>query len=239
MNLRRLPVLNLNKLIFGLMMTLSFSATAEETLNTSWKLKDSLLKLPSKDKKPNQHQFKFGLGTKNLANVSVKSSSTTYNFTGQSFPGGQIDYSYAADILGINTKFYSTAGYYTKYNDLGNQGYADLSVFDFFAGINLGYDLFKKFTITPSIFAGLGHSYYFQRGDVEATYADNNVFEGQYGAEISFAIPRNDLYPENWSSKYLVTLRYCEVAQINQKQDEDKNSASKGQNISLLFGVQL
>ena len=232
-------MLNLNKLFFGLMMTLSFSVVAEETLNTSWKLKNSLLKTQSENNRPNHHQFKFGLGTKNLSNVSVKSSTTTFNFTEQSFPGGQVDYSYSAEIIGINTKFYSTAGYYTKYNNLGNQGYADLSVFDFFAGINLGYDLFKNYTITPSIFAGLGNSYYFQRGDVEATYADNNVFEGQYGAEISFSIPKNDLYPENWSSKYLVTVRYSEVTPINEKQIQDKNIQSKGQNIAVLFGVQL
>ena len=217
------------------MFLFPISLWAQEDINSSsWKLKDSLMETNQQTEKVDSpHQIKLGYNKKNITQLNLSNSSSDFIYDTQEIPGVMAQYDYNFNVSILKSSFYSSLGYYTKYNDLGSQGYADLSIFDLYAGFSLGYTFFEEISLTPKIFGGVGHAYYFQRGDISEANADKNYLENEYGVAMDMALKSSDAFPDSWSSRYVLSLRYSEFESFNSVEK------LKGNKISALVGVQI
>lgn len=210
----------------------SHSFAEPDILNTGWSLKEGLI---DKDHEEpiSSHSIKIGYSTKNLNSLSVNGNNRKFSFADQQLNGINFNYDYKLTNKTIETAIYTNIGYYTKYNNLGNQGYADLSALDVYAGFSLGYSFFNRYRLTPKALAGIGNSHYFQRGDVSEVSAEANYLEQEYGLALDFEIPSKDAFPSSWSTSYLLSIRYIEFENISGA------SSTNGNKVTASFGVQL
>lgn len=215
-----------------LSLLFSLNSIASNVVNTKWSLKEELVE-PEVKKDIQKHSIKVGYSSKTINALSVKSSTQDFQFNSQQMPGINFNYDYKFSTEGVTSSLYTNLGYYTKYNDLGAQGYADLSLFDLYAGLTIGYTFFSKFKLTPKLLAGIGNSYYYQRGDVSEVSAEANYIEREIGSGLDFEIPKKDAFPDSWSNNYILSLRYTQFESLSGDTKID------GTKFTATFGVQI
>ena len=193
--------------IFCLILTAN--SYGEEIKETSWTLNEKLLgknvKTPSKSP---DHRISFGLGLKNIKDLTVKSSTGNFNFSSVDLKGFGVFYSKIFYQSSLTWEVYGETGYYTTYNQLdGDRGYADLSLVDVGTGISVGKQFLQDRSLQLNAFAGIGHSYYFQRGDANSVNADENLLEAQIGIGLQYGLQKSNEFPKSWTERTLFSLR--------------------------------
>tara|TARA_Y100001936_G_C16053645_1_gene659484 strand:- start:533 stop:1219 length:687 start_codon:yes stop_codon:yes gene_type:complete len=223
------------KVFLGALIFLTaLAATGAEVVHTKWELKEEYLNLEESFKGKSNHSIKMGIGTKDISDLNLNSGSNEFALGAQSISGAQMDYEYQlSSSATLESAIYSNLGFYTKYNDLGEMGHADLSIVDLFVGASIGRAFFSLENLKLRTFAGLGHAYYYQRGDVEETNTERSGNEAEYGVGIDWLISSKDAYPQAWSSDYLLGVKYSKFNSLGQ---EDELSGSK---VGAVFGVKL
>tara|TARA_Y100000768_G_scaffold386975_1_gene376794 strand:- start:5235 stop:5912 length:678 start_codon:yes stop_codon:yes gene_type:complete len=225
-------VLNLIKL--GTVFTLILASSTFAGANVNWQINEDLIDESTEElASEKNHLFQIGVASKNVNNLTLNSKDTQFSLDQQNMPGLNIHYAYLLTDENLETSIYSHLGYFTKYNDLGANGYADLNLFDLYLGMDIGKTFYSKLNIKPHFFAGLGYSYFSQRGDVKEVSADESFTERELGVGVDLIFDKKDSFPDSWSLDYTLSFRLTDFASINGEDDID------GQKISANFGVLL
>jgi hypothetical protein len=228
-------VLALIKKLFIVCLTFAaLDVLGSEVINTKWELKEEYLDLSQKLESEDKHSIKMGYGRKHISNLQMDSAATKFDLGAQSVPGAQVDYQYnllSSPALALS--LYSNFGFYTKYNDLNEMGHADLSIFDMFFGASVGRNVFSLEGVKVKAFAGAGHGYYYQRGDVDETNADRSGGEAEYGLGLDWLISSSDAFPDSWASEYVLGVKFSRFNSLDEK------NGLEGNKIGAVFGVRL
>lgn len=205
-----------------------------DVVNTKWQINEELIDSETKElASQKSHLFQIGFASKNIDQVILNSKNSEFVLNDQNIPGLNVHYAYLAQGETFDSSIYSHLGYFTKYNDLGSEGYADLNVFDMYVGYEVGKSFFSRVKIRPNLFAGAGYSYIFQRGDVKEASADENYLEREIGAGLDIIFSESDSFPDSWSHDYALSIRFTDFASINGEEDIE------GQKLSANFGVMI
>lgn len=221
-----------NKIFILLTLVVGLSQ-AQEVKHTKWRLKKELLGIEDSPQSIKNHSIRFGYSRKSIESLKITSSEDDYKFERQEIPGLNFEYKYDFQKTGLISSVYTQLGYFTKYNDLGSEGYADLTVFDGYLGYSLGLSMLEKVQLVPRLVAGLGSAYYFQRGDVKEVSAEANYLEAEYGLQGDIYLPSVDVFPSSWSSSYILSLKLTNFRSLSGE------SSIEGNKIVASFGVEI
>ncbi|MDA8793059.1 hypothetical protein N9N67_07430 [Bacteriovoracaceae bacterium] len=219
--------------IFIFLFFMAGLTQAAEIKHTKWRLKEDLLEIEDSSDSFKKHSIRFGYSRKNVNSLKLISSEDDFRFNSQQIPGLNFEYKYDFQKVGLINSLYTQLGYFTKYNDLGTEGYADLTVFDGYMGYSIGYSFLKKVQVVPRLVAGIGSAYYFQRGDVREVSAEANYLEAEYGVQGDIYLPSEDVFPSSWSSSYILSLKLTSFSSLSGE------TSIEGNKIVVSFGVEI
>lgn len=227
-------MLNLNNIKLLLLVGCFSQMAFAEVLNTKWQINEDLIDQDTNELASEKtHLFQVGFASKNIDNLVLRSKNKEFVLNDQNVPGINVHYGHILNSSFFESTIYSHLGYFTTYNDLGADGYADLNLFDLYLGYEIGKTFHSTISIRPNLFAGIGYSYIFQRGDIKEVSADENYTEREIGAGLDFIFSQKDSYPDAWSPDYTISIRFTDFASINGEDDIN------GQKLSANFGVLL